>query len=121
MAKDKQETCLPSEKKKKGAILLVLFRGFLLRSLLEPGDKGLGSLADLARGRHVDVLLAGLGAPGDDNLLGDEVVVVVQLQDLDDLLDDIRVLLAEAANQALGTTKQGLFMLFGSDKLRKKR
>lgn len=104
---------------KRRAILLVLFRGFLLRSLLEPLDKGLGSLADLARGRDVDVLLAGLGAPGDDDLLGDEVVVVVQLQDLDDLLEHIRVLFAEAANQALGTTKQGLFMLLRSDKLEK--
>jgi hypothetical protein len=45
--------------------------------------------------------------------------VVIQLQDLDDLLDDLGVLLAEDANETLGAAKQGLFMLVRCNKLKK--
>lgn len=104
-------------KEEQEAILLVLFRGFLLFGLLEPVDKGLSSLADLARSSNVDVLLAGLGAPGDEDFLGSKIMLIVQLQDLGDLLQQFGVLLAEGADEALSATEQGLFMLLRRNKL----
>lgn len=105
------------KRRRRRRFLLVLFRGFLLFGLLEPVDKGLSSLADLARSSDVDVLLASLGAPGNEDLLGSKVMLIVQLQDLGDLLQQFGVLLAEVADEALSATEQGFFMLVGRNKL----
>jgi hypothetical protein len=95
----------------RGYSLLVILVRLLLLGLLEPREEGLGSTTDLLRGRQVDVLLAGLGAPLLDDLLGGQLVVVVQLEDLDNLAV---VILAERAEQTLGASKEGLFVALGA-------
>ena len=89
----------------------------LLLGLLEPFDERLGGLADLLGDGQVDVLLGSLGTPLGGDLLGDEVVVVVELQDLDDLLVDVGVLLAKGANKTLGATEEGLLVTLRRDDL----
>jgi len=86
----------------RSGLLLVLGIVVLLLGLLEPLEEGLGGTADLLGSRQVDVLLAGLGTPLLDHLLGGELVVVVQLEDLDDLAV---VVLAERAEQTLGASE----------------
>ena len=95
----------------KARLLVVLVVIILLLGLLEPLEEGLGSAADLLGSSQVDVLLAGLGAPLLDHVLGDELVVVVQLKDLDNLAV---VVFAERAEQALGASQKGLLVALGA-------
>lgn len=98
-------------------LLLLLGRLLLGLSLLEPGEERLSGLADLLGDGDLGVLLAGLGTPLLDNLLTDEVEVVVELQDLDDLGVDVRVVLGEVTEETLGTTKESPFVLLAVDDL----
>lgn len=103
----------------KELLLLVRLRLGLGLGLGEPGQEGLSSLANLARGGAVSVLLAGLGAPVGDHLLADEVVVVVELQDLDNKGEDVGVLGAELSEETLGTAEKCLLVALGSNNLGK--
>jgi hypothetical protein len=108
---------LKGKGEKSGAsALLIVLRGLLI-SLGKPGQEGLRSLADLAGGVAVRVLLAGLGAPRCHDLLADEVVVVVQLENLDHLREDLRVVVTQIAQQTLGATEEGLLVLLAIDDL----
>ena len=96
---------------------LLLVRRLLLivlvaLSSLEPLDELLSALADLLAGGQVDVLLAGLGAPGLESLLGNKVVLVVLKQDGRDLRDEVRLL---HTDEALETTEESLLVLLGRD------
>lgn len=96
---------------------LLLLGRFLLVGLGKPFEERSSSLSDLLGDGHIGVLLAGLGAPLEDDLLVDQIVVVVQLQDLDDLRVRIRVVLGKSTEQALSASEEGPLMAFRSDDL----
>lgn len=97
--------------------LFGLFLGRLFIGLLEPGKEGRGSLADLLGDGNVRVFPARLGTPLLDDLLADKVMVVVELEDLDNLRVNIRVLLGQVSKQTFGSTKQGSFVALGGNDL----
>lgn len=98
-------------------IRLLLVR--LLLSLGKPGQERLSSLADLLGDREVDISLGGTGTPLGHNLLGDQVVGIVELEDLGDLVEHLGLFAAELANETLGATEKGLFVLLRRNKLMK--
>lgn len=114
-----RENSAPTGRLERGIISL-LVRVFFLGGLLEPSEEGLGGLPNLLRGGNVDVLLAGLAAPLESDLFAEEVVVVVELQDLDDLVEDVRVILDEVADETLSAAEEGLFMTLRGDELQER-
>ena len=97
---------------------LVLIRVLLL-SLGEPGEERVGRLVDLARDLGVDVLLGSLlAAPLGEGLLRDQVVLVVQLEDLDDLVVDVRMLFGDLGDESLRATQDRLLVALRGDDLR---
>lgn len=87
-------------------------RLFFVR-LGEPGEEGFGSLAHLLGGADVDVLLAGPAAPFGDDFLADQVLFIVEMENLDDLLENVGMCLAESAKEPLGTTQKGSLVALG--------
>lgn len=82
--------------------------------ILKPLLELLGRLADALARLQVHVLLAGLGAPRLQDLLGNEVVLVVFEQDGRDLRNKLGLVVAD---KALSATQEGLFVLLRSDHL----
>lgn len=97
-------------------LVIRLLLGLLL-GFGEPGKERLGSLANLLRDGDVDISLGRAGSPLGHNLLGDEIVIVVELKDLGNLVVHLGLLAGELANQTLGTAEKGLLMLLRRNKL----
>jgi hypothetical protein len=111
----KTEKAIDKVKTKTTKSLVRLLLALLITlSLVEPLDELLSALAHLAAGRQVDVLLAGLGTPGLESFLRDEVVLVDLEQDARDLADKFRVVVSD---KALKTTEEGLLVLLRRDQL----
>jgi hypothetical protein len=107
-----EDECLSCEKRLLFVRRLLLLIVLVTLSGLEPLDELLGALANLLAGRQVDVLLAGLGAPSLEGLLGNKVVLVVLKQDGRDLRDEVRLL---HTDETLETTEESLLVLLGRD------
>src|SRR4051812_22638218 len=100
-------------------ILVVRLFGVLVVTLGlgKPGQESLGGFANLLAYGEVHVLLASLGAPGAQDFLAEDILVVKNHEDLRGLIKDLRVLFATKSNETLNTSKEGLFMLLGSNHL----
>ena len=98
----------------KGNILLGVF---VTLSLGEPCEKCLGGLADLLAGREINVLLAGLRAPFGNDVLGEDVLIVQDQEDLGSLVVECSVLLTPKANESLDASQESLLMLLRCDHL----
>jgi hypothetical protein len=88
-----------------------LLRVFVTLSLGEPCEECLGGLADLLAGREIDVLLAGLRAPFGNDILGEDVLIVQDQEDLGSLVVECSVLLTPKSNESLDASKESLLML----------
>jgi hypothetical protein len=94
---------------------LLFIRGLLfLLSSLEPGHELLGTLANLSARAYIHILLASLGAPGFEDFLRDQVIVVVLDEDSRDLSNQLGLFLA---HEALGTSEECFLMAFRVDEL----
>jgi hypothetical protein len=94
------------------SLLRVLF--FITLSILEPFLELLGRLANVLADLDVDVLLASLGAPGLENLLRAEFVVIDFHEDRRHLSDELGLVIAD---KAFDTTKESLLVLLRGDHL----
>lgn len=94
----------------KAQLLFILFIVITL-SLLEPLEECFGGLANLLASLDVDVLLAGFGAPFEDDVFGEEIFVVEDHENLGGLVEELGVILATEANEALDAAEEGLLML----------
>lgn len=97
-------------------LLFILFIVIAL-GLLEPLEERLGGLADLLTGLDVDVFLAGFGAPFEDDVFGEEIFVVQDQKNLGGLVEELRVVFAAEADEALDASEEGLLVLLGGTNL----
>lgn len=91
--------------------ILITFR------LREPSQERLCGLADLLTGGQIDVFLASLGAPVGDDVLGEDIFVVEDQEDLGGLIVEGGVFLTTGTDKTFNATKEGLLVLLGCDQL----
>jgi hypothetical protein len=95
----------------------VLLRIFVTLSLGEPSEECLGGFADLLAGCEVNVLLASLGAPFGDDVLGEDILVVQNKEDLGSLVVECSILLTSKTNETFDASKKSFLMLLRCDHL----